>query len=59
MDKETIKDCINYFQSKGIACRNTTGDIVEVLIKTPSMGNDCWIQITEEEIIYRAVKQIL
>jgi hypothetical protein len=59
MDKETISDCIDYFQEKGIPCRNITRDIVEVLIKTPSMGKDCWVQISEEEIIYRAVKKII
>lgn len=59
MDKQTIKDCITYFQSKGIACRNISDDIVEILIKTPSMKTDCWVQISENEVIYRAVKQIL
>jgi hypothetical protein len=54
MDKQTIEDCIAFFQSKGIACRNITEDVVEVLVRTSSMSTDCWVQISEEEIYFRA-----
>ena len=54
MDKQTIEDCIAFFQSRGIDCRNITEDVVEVLVRTSSMSTDCWVQISEEEIYHRA-----
>ena len=54
MDKQTIEDCIAFFQSREIPCRNITEDVVEVLVRTSSMSTDCWVQISEEEIYFRA-----
>ena len=55
MDKQTIEDCIAFFQSRGIDCRNITEDVVEILVRTSTSGKaDCWVQISEEEIYFRA-----
>ena len=55
MDKKTILDCIDYFKSRGIACRNITEDVVEILVRTSTSGKaDCWVQISEEEVYFRA-----
>jgi len=51
MDKQTIEDCIAFFQSRGIPCRNVIEDVVEILVRTSTSGKaDCWVQISEEEI---------
>ena len=55
MDKQTIKDCIAFFESREIPCRNVIEDVVEVLVRTSTSGKaDCWVQISEEEIYHRA-----
>ena len=55
MDKQTIEDCIAFFQSRGIPCRNIIEDVVEILVRTSTSGKaDCWVQISEDEVYFRA-----
>lgn len=55
MNKDIIKDCMAFFEERGIGCRNIIDDVVEIVVRTSVGGkSDCWVQISEEEVYHRA-----